>query len=318
VTTKPETNAAKHRRMIQLDSQGKDAEAKALARQLLDSPTATRDQKKAAAHTYHRPKLKDSDDIPDVDPEIIKRMNRSESLLTRMANEELDPRFFSDKLDLDPAVRTALLSVADDVKRSLRDQGVELNAETVVLTGSETGGDYDDHSDLDLHFLVDFDKHPKMMASFLAAHAKVYNNRGMRLRGRPVEVYFQSASEPHLSPGVYDLVKGTWLKAPSEEEQTRSAPSHGAKELARMYLEQASLLKAELDVSAPGDKDAARGALTRATEMMAGIKAMRSAGLHSGGLRSDGNTTFRLLRRNGAFEKLNAVVKVARDRLLDA
>jgi hypothetical protein len=74
------TNAERHRRMLAADQAGRDTEAKAYARQLLDHPKATRDQKRAAAHIHGRPKLSPAEiDTDGVDMDAVKRRFKVES-----------------------------------------------------------------------------------------------------------------------------------------------------------------------------------------------------------------------------------------------
>jgi GNAT superfamily N-acetyltransferase len=242
---------------------------------------------------------------------------RAAAILGRLpASESLDPRFFGAGDQLDPQVRSRLLAVADDALSTLKDWGVEsLPVQAKILTGSETSGDYDEFSDLDLHLVVDLSKSkdPKVLKNFLDAIAKNYNGKGLKIGGRSVEIYFQDASAELVAPGVYDLVAGAWAKHPGDT--SRHEPSASAVALAQSYADQARALRAEFDSSDQSQLDQVRGYQERARALLNSIKTMRREGLAQG-LYSDGNIAFKLLRRNGGFDALSAVTDGAKKALL--
>jgi hypothetical protein len=242
---------------------------------------------------------------------------RARAIAARLpASEALDPRFFGPGDDLDPAVRSKLLAAADDALAGLKDMWPDPpRVVQRILTGSETGGDYDELSDLDLHLVVDLSTapNPRMAKGFLDAYAKVFNGRGLRIKGRPVELYFQDSAGELVAPGVYDLDAGAWARHP--DDVSRHEPGQAAVDLARAYADQARALRAEWDTSDRSLADQARGFQERARALRDAIRAMRAKALAQG-LQSDGNQAFRLLRRNGGFDALQAVLDGTRAALL--
>jgi hypothetical protein len=68
-------------------------------------------------------------------------------------NAQLNPKLWKDN-DLLPDVKKALIKIAEDFKKYI---DIPFEVEDVTITGGQVSYYYTDHSDLDLHLIVDFD-----------------------------------------------------------------------------------------------------------------------------------------------------------------
>ena len=219
------------------------------------------------------------------------------------------PKFFKDG-KIDSGIRDALLFIADDILENLEEKlpgFKELDiVDHIVFTGSFTGTGWDDQSDVDLHFIVDFGKiedetEVNFLKFGLAYFSKIYSENNYKIKGSPIEVYFQDKDEPHYSPGVYDLKANEWLEEPDcdpievsqEEKQKSDEYLTKIKELSKSQLsDDIDGYKKEID------------------DLFEEIKDQRAEGLASKETyRSSGNIIFKLLRRNGGLGSLDKLKK---------
>jgi predicted nucleotidyltransferase len=247
-------------------------------------------------------------------------ISKSSSILSKLeANADptlaLDPTFFDASNNLLPGPRKVMLDVLAEVFEKLKAKGQSFEPTGMILTGSLVSVNYDAASDVDLHVLVDFSKFddPELMSAFLSEFARNFNGK-INLRNRNLELYFQDDSEPHVTPGIYDVKNDTWLMPPTGEkiEKTRAMKDAAANHLARVE-------EFENEVKALGaDTEQAKLLLCRMTKYFEGIRTMRKNGIASDGLASVGNQTFKLLRRNGAIPLLSKLIEKARDKVFEA
>jgi predicted nucleotidyltransferase len=213
-------------------------------------------------------------------------------------HEELHSRIWvNGKLDLE--VRSKLLEIAQKFLEFLK---VSQEPVDVVFTGSLANFSYTEHSDLDLHVVVDFDKidcKKEFISEYMLAKKALWNEQHhITIRGFPIEVYTQDVHEPHYSTGVYSVLYDKWLKEPSftEPEVDRRAIKRKVQEL---IYDIDSAIEAE--------------SVEKLDQITEKLKRMRKSGLEEHGEYSLENLVFKELRHNGTLEKL----KLAKIRLTD-
>ena len=134
-------------------------------------------------------------------------------------HDELNPGLWQDER-LRPEVREALLRIADDFRESL---GVDdLDVRDVTISGSNAAYNYTDHSDIDLHLVVDIPKlNDEIYRELFNAKKYQYNDQhDIRVRGSDVELYVQPASDPHVSQGIYSIATDSWIQVPRRRKAT--------------------------------------------------------------------------------------------------
>jgi len=229
----------------------------------------------------------------------------------------LDPKFFDDKNRLHPSVRQVLLDVANDVLADLKEK-VSIEPVFIILTGSMTGLNWDDESDLDLHIGIDFSAFPEdevgLYKNLLSYYARNFNANKYTLKGRNIELYFQDTKEKHESPGIYDLVHDMWVKTP---DQTMAHFNSRVKEVASNYLREVSILLFEWE-EVPRNRVDVKKFLDKVNAYMKGVVEMRKQSLLTDGMNGFGNQVFRELRRNGTLPKLANLRKEVTDAYYEA
>jgi len=222
---------------------------------------------------------------------------------------DLDPAFFDEENGLREDVRNVLLEVSDDVLCSLAERGMVIRPSFVVLTGSLCGPNYDAHSDVDLHIGISFAEYgdPDLMTRFLKLVARDFNRESYTLLDRALELYFQTDTEPHNSPGVYDIIGNHWVQVP---DGVKIEVTQEAVDASESYLVKVMDLAARYDRM---DRREARGFLSTILTFWKSILSMRKESMREFGREGLGNIIFKQLRRNGALEQLSNLIRTVRD-----
>ena len=231
----------------------------------------------------------------ETDKKIVKSFQPKESLSDQIF--EGSDGDFSMRED----IRKRLLEVSDDFIESL---SLEFFIHDIVLTGSLANYNWSEYSDVDLHFIIDFDEISEgksnsealkeIFKEFFDAKERVWNEKhNIKIKGYDVEVYVQDIKQEHVSSGVYSILNDKWLVKPE-----RNKPNIDD----RKILEKAESYAKQIDKLVKlGSKQDVRTEIDRLRKK---IKEFRQCGLESGGEYSYENLTFKLLRRNGYFGKL--------------
>jgi len=223
----------------------------------------------------------------------------------------LNKDFWNELGELNTPIREVLQTISADIKDEIKDKFSELKIKiiTTVFTGSLTGLNYDEQSDIDLHFIIDFSKYEnkdelELTKQLLSYYAKSFNDSKFKLLDHTIEIYFQDETEEHLSPGIYDITKNEWIQEP---DCIKVNYTKEQKEKANEYKELVDKLYEEKD-STDDDK-----LLTKVKNLFKSIRDSRKKGLSSKkGMYSDENIVFKMLRRNGTLEELTQLMLALR------
>ncbi len=208
----------------------------------------------------------------------------------------LDDAFFTKKDQLRPEVQAHLMEVYKDVIEDVERRDIDLDPEDFLLIGSMTGPDWDSESDIDLHFLVDFEAYDDipLAKGFFDEYRGRWNRNDFTMLGRKLEIYFQDVKENHISPGVYSLIEKRWISRDPEphivitpEQQEKAKEVEGELQ--------------ELIDAVEVDPEAAP-ALER---YWRDLRSRRQKSLAANGLSADDNVVFKLLRKTGIMDKLH-------------
>jgi len=247
----------------------------------------------------------------------------------------LDSDLFDEEGYLKESVRDTLLSEA---YKFIEWVPIPLDPVNIYFVGSETGFMYDEYSDIDIHIVVDFSKIESTYSRTFDevrkefdSYQKVYNeNKELRtVFGHPIEFYIQDVDEIVESPGVYDLVGGSWVKFPEKPEIDVEdvVASH---ELAKTWAKKIDNFDFnikdkiyELEVvrdllqDSPDDKEllSQQEALiseisdlrSKVDSFKEDLRAERKKAINSEGVTSKENMAFKLLRRYGYLTRLSDI-----------
>ena len=209
----------------------------------------------------------------------------------------LNPKLW-DGDTLHPKLRIGLIRIARafykflDIDASIRD---------IILIGSSANYNWTEHSDIDLHVLVNYleiDDNYHQVNELMHAKKSLWNqNYPLTFKGMNVELYAQdSKQEMHSSVGVYSVMRGKWIKRPSSETVSIDDDLIETKAQPYMY---------EIDKLSPRDPNIEQ----RVHSLQTRLKHLRQSGLDSNGEFSIENMAFKHLRNKGYLERLKQLEK---------
>lgn len=225
-------------------------------------------------------------------------------------HKTLCSRFFDEDQNLDEGVREKLVQIAQDFYEGA---GIGAPVRDIVLTGSIVGYHWTEHSDIDVHVMVDLSEacdEPTVARSAADGKAFMWNTRHeIEIRGHEVEVYIQDVSEEHISSGTYSLLEGEWIKRPNYDP-----PESDDEEVDRRYRKMSDWVRRVVDASkearTPTEHRIVR---ERADRIRKKITRSRKDDLAAQGEFSVGNLVFKKLRRSGDIGRIIDVSNAAYD-----
>ena len=204
-------------------------------------------------------------------------------------HDQLNPKLWVGN-KLRPEVKTQLQLIADDF---LEEMGInELDVIDTTVSGSNAAYSYTNHSDLDLHILVNLKDLPNnsVYKELFQAKKTLYNdNHDIKIHGVPVELYVQDASEPVISLGEYSIENDKWIKIPSKRRANFDQTSSKEKYSKLLDIIDSALVSNDLQ---------------KVNKILKKIKQYRQAGLDKGGEFGPENLAYKALRSQGYITQL--------------
>jgi hypothetical protein len=204
-------------------------------------------------------------------------------------HDNLNPKLFRGQ-HLHPDVELQLKTIAQDF---LQEMGIhDLDVRDITISGSNAAYSYTDHSDLDLHILVNMKDLPDddIYHEFFKAKKDLYNDsHDITINGIPVELYIQDAAEPVTSLGEYSIKDKKWLRLPTKRRAHFDQTATKAK-----YIKLLDIIDTTLQSNKIG----------KVNKILKKIKQYRQAGLDKGGEFSPENLAYKALRSRGYITKL--------------
>lgn len=204
-------------------------------------------------------------------------------------HDKLNPKLWVGN-KLRPEVKTQLESIAKDF---LQEMGIhDLDVRDITISGSNAAYSYTDHSDLDLHILINMSDLPNNEIYRELFHAKktIYNDtHDITIHGIPVELYVEDAAIPAVTLGEYSVKDDKWLRIPTKRRANFDEKSTKSKYDKLLDIIQRALKSKDLD---------------KIKKVLRKIKQYRQAGLDKGGEFGPENLAFKALRSQGYITKL--------------
>ena len=204
-------------------------------------------------------------------------------------HDTLNPKIWV-KGKMRPEVRTALLDIADNFKSFLGIDDIEVK--DITISGSNAAYSYTNHSDLDLHLIVDVSKldDSDIYRELFDSKKYQYNDlHNINIRGIEVELYVQNANDPVVSLGQFSVKNNKWIQTPE-----RRAFTINDAEVKDKYND----LRSRALRALRGNNE------MRVNAVLDDIKRARRSGLAAGGEFSPENLAFKMLRTQGVIQKL--------------
>lgn len=203
-------------------------------------------------------------------------------------------------------VRIKLVEIAYAFLQYINLPGLEV--EDIIFTGSLANYNYNNHSDIDLHLIVDFDNLPAecplLADDFFQAKKTLFNkNHNITIYGYPVELYVENSKTPSKAGGKYSLVSNVWTVAPIPSIISFLGDPETSEKYQDFVIRINNVLSSEYNID-------------EANELMNDIYEMRQSGLNTGGELSFENICFKQLRNDGYIEKLKKYINDNYDKSL--
>jgi hypothetical protein len=212
-------------------------------------------------------------------------------------NRRLNPKIW-DGDSLDPAVAQKLKEIADAFQEFI---GIDLNVIDYTITGSNANYTWTDHSDLDLHLIIQGEVGEAARELFNAKKALWAEQHNITIKGLPVECYVQGKEEEHHSTGVYSIADNRWLVEPKKIKPEVDDSAVEAKKDSVIHDIETALLSKDLNkLRAVKEK----------------ITKMRKAGLERAGEWSVENLVFKILRNLGLIDEIADKIRELEDQEL--
>ena len=193
--------------------------------------------------------------------------------------------------ELSPQVRLKLLEIAHEFIKYLKLDSLPLK--DIVITGSNTALTYTEHSDLDLHIIVDKDQiaAPRdLVDQMFDAKRRLWNNTyTITVKGIPVELYVEHSDE-HVEGNAYSIMTDQWLS-----RELKTPPKVDTAAVRAKY--QAMTSKIQRVLKNTKNVEDLR-------DIMDQLKRYRQAGLDRYGEFSTENLVFKSLRNAGWIERI--------------
>ena len=211
-------------------------------------------------------------------------------------HQELNPKLWDD-FKLRPEVRDGLLEIAREFYKFVK---VPIEVNDVIVTGSQCSYTYTEHSDLDLHIIVNYanvacDQPVDELFNTKRDLWKLKHD--INIYGVPVECYVEDTDKP-VKGSTYSLLKNSWIDRPRAVSGT---PADGVERIAHAWI--------VVITAAMQDRE-----LEQLESVRAAIKQYRQAGLDKDGEMSRANLVFKALRNTGILGKLIKAITVLKDR----
>jgi len=176
----------------------------------------------------------------------------------------------------------------------------EINLKDITISGSNAAYTYTDHSDLDLHLIVDIptDKEHLLKPLFDAKKNQYNFTRSIKIKGIDIEVYVQGSKDAHHSAGIYSVLDNQWISEPKQERVDINDDDVENKVNSYVYKIR-SALKSDDKAKIIAVKDE--------------IARIRKAGLEQAGEFSVENLTFKVLRAKGLIDELRTRIRELED-----
>ena len=146
---------------------------------------------------------------------------KTESVLVEAfeVHKELNPKIWDSNNNLLPDVRDKILEIVEEFKANVKDMtGMDINPVDVHLLGSNASYNYTDHSDLDVHLVVNFEmidtNEDLVQALFNLQKADFNNAYDISIHGVDVELYVEDIKASTISNGIYSVTNDSWIKEP--------------------------------------------------------------------------------------------------------
>ena len=204
----------------------------------------------------------------------------------------LNPKLWSGT-QLKPKLHAAFMKIANHFYDFLE---INVPIQDVILIGSNANYNWTNHSDVDLHVVINFAEigdNRHLVENYLHAKKSLWNNNyPLEYRGLPIELYAQDSNDNlHSTVGIYSIQNEKWIQKPSY--QNISIDNEAISQKAQPY---------EYEIDKLKSNDPAL--TTKIKNILQRLKKLRQSGLEVQGEFALENLAFKYLRNKGYIARL--------------
>jgi Fe2+ or Zn2+ uptake regulation protein len=222
-------------------------------------------------------------------------------------NDELCSDLWNEKDDdysLREDVRKHLLKIAlDFLKDGLKNTELSVKIVDVIMIGSAANYNWNEHSDIDLHIVVDFEKidcdKDVVKNMFDNMRSNWNKNHNIKIKEHDVEVYVQDTKEEPKSGASYSIKKDEWIVKPKKE-----SPKFDKDNIKKHHAKFKEIFD---DVIQNPSSEKLKDVLEKVYDF-------RKKGLNKDGEFSAENIVFKILRAQGYIDKIKEIEKSEYDK----
>ena len=209
----------------------------------------------------------------------------------------LNPKLWSDN-ELHPKLRIGFMKIAKAFYDFLETDAPILD---VVIIGSSANYNWTEHSDIDLHVIINFSEvgdNMLLVRNYMQTKKSIWNmNYPLTYKEMPIELYAQDSNDVlNSTVGIYSVLHGKWINQPSAD--VISIDDDAIEQKANPYEFEID----SLDANDPQIEYKLRNILSR-------LKHLRQTGLDAEGEYSVENMAYKHLRNKGYIERLKRLQK---------
>jgi len=226
--------------------------------------------------------------------------------------ETLNPLFWKNN-KFNNNIRNKLLKIALDF---IKEVNLQAPIKDITLTGSLANFNYNKHSDLDVHIILDFTKvnnDINLVRDALDGKRFIWNLRhNIYFKGHEVELYFQNDSDPHYATAVFSILRDKWIKEP-----VYNPPENvDLKEVeTKAFYINDTINRMVKALNETKDKKEIQLINKKAKLIKEKIISIRKRALAERGEFAFENLVFKKLRNEGVIEKIIEVINLSYDKL---
>lgn len=208
-------------------------------------------------------------------------------------HDSLNPKLWDSDNNLLPEVIDKAEEIVALFVDQLKEDGIDLIVDDIVIVGSNANYNYTKESDLDIHIIADesFDCSDKHLDIIYNAYKALFNSKyDITINGINTEIYVENKADiARVSSGVYSIKNG-WIQNPSRHKIPKIDESAVEKTLQELETEYLDIIeKPELEaIDAFIDK----------------LYELRTAAIKSDGEFGVGNLVFKEFRHLGYLDDL--------------
>lgn len=132
-------------------------------------------------------------------------------------NNQLNPRIWNEDMTLKIGINDAIFKIVDQF---VKDLPVPIEIVDITIVGSNASFNYNEHSDVDIHLIVNNEVLPYdskiLKLLYDSARNKFNREYDITIKGLPIELSIEDVKSNVCSNGIYSVKNNNWIKLPEQ------------------------------------------------------------------------------------------------------